>query len=139
MLHCAEFTSRCCGACDVNKGDRSFLAGAVFIVLFCAAYCLATVAALPLPRYYPIEHLWRWARLPGVISQGWYGAMVFGFAVAALPALLLHWTFGRLVRPRHLSPAWIRGLSALVLATVLSSLTFLLLRELCAAGPNLQG
>ena len=40
--------------------------------------------SLKLPRYYPLEHAWKWAKEKGVPSQGWYGMQGFAYLSAAV-------------------------------------------------------
>lgn len=60
--------------------------------LWMAAACV-TALVYPFmpnaPRYYPVEHLWRWEPLAGIASMGWYGKAAWSLAAGAVAAALL--------------------------------------------------
>lgn len=60
--------------------------------LWMAAACV-TALVYPFmpttPRYYPLEHLWRWENVAGAASMGWYGKAAWSLAAGAVAAALL--------------------------------------------------
>jgi sterol desaturase/sphingolipid hydroxylase (fatty acid hydroxylase superfamily) len=76
----------------MKKSDVSYVTWAVFVAVSSFLYSYAIWAKLNLPRYYPLEHAWKMAKVKGEISMGWYGLQGFAFlggGVAAVIAYLL--------------------------------------------------
>ena len=46
--------------------------------------------SIKLPRYYPLEHTWKWVKEKGIPSQGWYGMQAFAFLSAGVVTLILY-------------------------------------------------
>lgn len=66
------------------KQDNALAAGLAGSIATALAYPFVPTA----PRYYPIEHLWRWEKIAAVPSMGWYGHAFWALAVGVVVALL---------------------------------------------------
>lgn len=60
------------------------------------ATCLAYPFVPTSPRYYPLEHLWRWANMAGAPSMGWYAKAGWALACGAACAWLAGFLHARL-------------------------------------------
>ena len=67
----------------MSRSDRTYILAAVFILAAAIAYCGIWWFAIPLPRYYPTQHDWKWVKEKGAPSQGWYGMQAFAYLVGA--------------------------------------------------------
>ena len=81
----------------MKKSDLSYVICSVFIAMTAFFYSSSMWLGLKLPRYYPLEHTWKWGKEKGVPSQGWYAKQTFAFLtasrpfVASLPAPRMTW------------------------------------------------
>ena len=74
----------------MRKSDLTYILGSVFASATAFFYCCTMWFHIPLPRYYPLEHVWKWANERGVPSQGWYGMQGFAFLAAGLVTLAVY-------------------------------------------------
>jgi ABC-type Fe3+-siderophore transport system permease subunit len=81
----------------MKKSDITYIVAIVFTSLFSFFYCCTwwipkylKFIPFKLPRYYPLEHVWRWGKVPGTPSQGWYGMQAFAFVGAGIIALIVY-------------------------------------------------
>ena len=68
----------------MKKSDVTYILSAAFVALTSFFYCCTMWFSIKLPRYYPLEHTWKWVNEKGVPSQGWYGMQVFAFLAAGI-------------------------------------------------------
>jgi hypothetical protein len=93
----------------VKKSDAAYVLSAVFVALTSLFYCCTMWFHITLPRYYPLEHAWKWVNEKGVPSQGWYGMQAFAFLAAGIGTLIAHFGLKRVVSPEaNLKPAQIK-------------------------------
>jgi len=79
----------------VKKSDITYIVGSVFAAMTAFFYCCTMWFSIKLPRYYPLEHAWKWVNEKGVPSQGWYGMQAFAFLAAGIVALLVYFALKR--------------------------------------------
>lgn len=92
----------------MKKSDTVYILGGIFAALTNLFYC-CTIFDIKLPRYYPLEHVWKWVNEKGVPSQGWYGAQAFAFLAAGIVTAMAYLTIKRLISSEtKLKPAQIR-------------------------------
>lgn len=114
----------------MKKSDLTFIVGSVFIALTSLFYCSTIWFAIKLPRYYPLEHVWKWTNERGVPSQGWYGMQGFAFLAAGLVSVAVYLALKALRGPEDgLKPGLVRGVAVVTLLIVLVSMTYLLYHE----------
>ncbi len=114
----------------MKQPDRSFLVAAVFMVSGALAYCSVAWFHIALPRYYPIEHAWKWVSEAGVPSQGWYAGQAFALLVALAAALVVHWMLKRWsASGSPLSPGATRVVAAVTLLVLAGTLGYLMWHE----------
>ena len=93
----------------VRKSDATYILGAVFMVLTNFFYCCTMWFPIKLPRYYPLEHAWKWVNENNVPSQGWYGMQAFAFLAAGIGTLITYVALRRVVSAQtDLKPAHIK-------------------------------
>ena len=74
----------------MKKSDITYVVASVFVVVTGIFYCCTMWFGITLPRYYPLEHTWKWVKEKGVPSQGWYGVQVFAYAAAGAVAVIVY-------------------------------------------------
>lgn len=77
----------------MKKSDTTYIVGSVFAAMTCFFYgCTMwfTWLSARLPRYYPLQHAWKWVNEKNVPSQGWYGMQAFAFICAGAVALIVY-------------------------------------------------
>ena len=58
-------------------------------------YACSMWFGIKLPRYYPLEHTWKWIKEKGVPSQGWYAKQIFAFLAAGAVTLVVYFILKR--------------------------------------------
>ena len=79
----------------MRKSDAVYVLGCIFVALTNIFYCCTIWLPIPLPRYYPLEHVWKWVNEQGVPSQGWYGMQAFAFLMAGVITLIVYMVLKR--------------------------------------------
>lgn len=74
----------------MKKSDVTYILGTAFVPLTSFFYCCTIWFGIKLPRYYPLEHTWKWINEKGVPSQAWYGMQVFAFLTAGIITSILY-------------------------------------------------
>ena len=74
----------------MKKSDITYITCSVFATMTAFFYCCTMWFSIKLPRYYPLEHTWKWAKEKGVASQGWYGMQAFAFLAAGAVTLMVY-------------------------------------------------
>lgn len=74
----------------MKKSDLSYIICSVYISMTAFFYAGASWLGLKLPRYYPLEHTWKWAKEKGVPSQAWYAKQFFAFLAAGAVTLVVY-------------------------------------------------
>jgi hypothetical protein len=93
-------------------------------------YFLAMWLHIRLPRYYPLEHTWKWVREQGVPSQGWYAKQSFAFLAAGIVALVVYFVLKRAIPTEtNLKPALARILGVVAILIVLICMAYMLYYE----------
>jgi len=114
----------------MKRSDITYIAGSVFASLTAFFYCCTMWFSIRLPRYYPLEHTWKWVNEKGVPSQGWYGMQAFAFAAAGIVTLLVYLALRYLVpKDTELEPAQTRMLGVMASLIVVVCLGYMLYYE----------
>ncbi len=93
----------------VKRSDATYILSVVFVVLMNFFYCCTMWFHIKLPRYYPLEHVWKWVNEKGVPSQGWYGMQAFAFLAAGVGTLIAYFVLNRFASSQaNLKPGQIR-------------------------------
>ena len=91
--------------------------------------------AIRLPRYYPLEHTWKWVNEKGVPSQGWYGMQAFAFLGAGVVTFIIYLVLKRVVPEETiLKPAHTKILGVVAILTVIICLGYMLYHEFAKWG-----
>lgn len=105
----------------MKKSDVTYFLGAAFMALTSFFYCCTMWFSIRLPRYYPMEHTWKWINEKGVPSQGWYGMQVFAFLAAGIVTFILYIVLKRSTSTdTNLRPAYAKmlGVAAILITTI---------------------
>jgi hypothetical protein len=114
----------------MKKSDTTYIIGAAFIALTNLFYCCTTWFHIRLPRYYPLEHTWKWVKEKGVPSQGWYSKQVFAFLAAGIVTSVVYFILKRNVGAEtNLKPALTRTLGVVVTLIVMVCMGYMLYHE----------
>jgi len=73
----------------MKKSDITYILGIVFASATSVAYCCVRWFKIPMLRYYPLEHVWKWGKQPGP-SQAWYSIQTFAFFCGAAATLAVY-------------------------------------------------
>ena len=76
----------------MKKSDITYILCCVFAATTSFFYCCTrwfSIIGENLPRYYPTEHTWKFAKGSG-ISQGWYGMQGFAFVCAGIVTFIVY-------------------------------------------------
>lgn len=111
----------------MRKSDLTYVLVSVFVSLTAFFYCCTVRFSIPLPRYYPLEHAWKWVNEKGVPSQGWYGMQAFAYLVAGAITLAAYAVLSRTrAADRPVGPAALKILGVLTTFIVLACMSFML-------------
>ena len=114
----------------MKKSDTAYVLIAVFMVLTNFFYCCTMWFPIKLPRYYPLEHVWKWVNEKGVPSQGWYGMQAFAFLAAGIGTLIAYLVLSRVASLQaDLKPAQIRMCSIITALVVVICMGYMLYYE----------
>lgn len=114
----------------MKKSDITYIVGSVFAAMTCFFYCCTMWFGVGLPRYYPLEHTWKWANEKGVPSQGWYGMQAFAYLAAGAAALVVYLVLKRSAYEKiNLKSALTKLLGVLVTVIVIVCMGYMLYHE----------
>jgi len=120
----------------MRRPDLGYILAAVGAAAAAVFYCVPGWVHLTLPRYYPVQHEWRWGKTAGVPSQGWYGAQVFAFLAAAVVAGAVYLVLRRRCRAEApgLSTGATAAIAVLAVLLILASMGYMLQHEFAKWG-----
>ena len=115
---------------QAKKSDITYLVGCAFTAAVSIFYCCIIGFKITVPRYYPTLHEWRWDKLPGVPSQGWYGIQSFAYIAGGIVAIAVYITCKHAgSREIVLKPGIIKGAALATLSVVLVAMGYIMLHE----------
>lgn len=74
----------------MKKSDVTYLAGCIFTAMTAFFYCCTMWFSINLPRYYPLEHTWKFIEQQNLPSQDWYGMQAFAFLAAGAVTIIVY-------------------------------------------------
>lgn len=114
----------------MKKSDITYIICSVFSAMTAFFYCCTMWFGIKLPRYYPLEHTWKWVNEKGVPSQGWYGMQAFAFLAASIVTLAVYFVLKRAAGAEtNLKPALARILGVVVTLIVIICMGSMLYHE----------
>ena len=114
----------------MRKSDITYIVCSVFAAMTAFFYCCTMWFSIKLPRYYPLEHTWKWVKEKGVPSQGWYGMQAFSFLAAGIVTLAVYFIIRRSNSTgTALRPGVIKVLGIAVTAIVITCMGYMLYHE----------
>jgi ABC-type Fe3+-siderophore transport system permease subunit len=114
----------------MKKSDIRYVTCSVFVSMAAFFYAAAMWLGLKLPRYYPLEHTWKWFKEKGVPSQGWYAKQAFAFLAAGVVTLVVYLILKRSVGDEtNLKPALIKTVGAATTCVVTICMGYILYHE----------
>ncbi len=114
----------------MKKPDITYIVGSVFATMTALLYCCTRWFLIRLPRYYPLEHSWKWGKEPSVPSQGWYAMQAFAFLGAAAIALAVYLLLrSRVFKESQLKPTLAKLLGAVATLTIIACMGYIVYYE----------
>jgi len=114
----------------MKKSDITYMVGSVFAAMTVLFYCCTMWFPIKLPRYYPLEHAWKWVNEEGAPSQGWYGMQAFAYLAAAAAALVVYFVLKRGACEKvNLKPALIKWLGVFVTVIIIICMAYMFYHE----------
>jgi len=114
----------------MKKSDITYIICSVFSAMTAFFYFLTMWLGIKLPRYYPLEHTWKWAKEQGVPSQGWYAKQLFAFLAAGIVTLIVYFVLKRATpNETNLKPALARLLGVAATLIILICMAYMLYYE----------
>jgi len=114
----------------MKKSDATYIIGSIFAAMTAFFYCCTMWFPIKLPRYYPLEHTWKWVNQIGVPSQGWYGMQAFAFLTAGIVTLVVYFLLKRVVTAdTTVKPAIIRLLGVVATLIIVICMAYMLYYE----------
>lgn len=103
----------------MKKADIVCVVASVYAAATAFFYCFPAWFGITLPRYYPVEHMWKMGKTPDMISQGWYGMQGFAYLAAAVVAVITYFVL-KAIAKKDLKPSTIKliGLTTCVVICV---------------------
>jgi hypothetical protein len=120
----------------MKKSDITFITGAVFVSFTSFFYSIAICCKIPVPRYYPLEHVWKMAKIKGVPSQGWYGLQAFAFLAAGILAITVYLVLKKIGSKKtlNLTPAAHKIVSTMTILVIVCSMGYIMCHEFVKFG-----
>jgi len=114
----------------MKKSDITYITCSVFATMTAFFYCCTMWFSIKLPRYYPLEHTWKWIKEKGVPSQGWYGMQAFAFLAAGIVTLIIYLILKHYNSAEaHLKPALTKVLGVAVTLILITCMIYMLYHE----------
>ena len=113
----------------MKKSDLSYIICSVFIAMTAFFYAFAMWFGLKLPRYYPVEHTWKWIKEKGVTSQGWYAKQTFAFLAAGIVTLIVYFILKKRIDETNLKSSSIKMIGMGVILIVIICMGYMLYYE----------
>jgi len=114
----------------MKKSDMTYIICSVFSATTAFFYFFAMWLGIKLPRYYPLEHTWKWIKEQGVPSQGWYAKQVFAFLAAGIVTLVVYLILKcSIPAETKLKPALCKTLGVVVTLIVIVCMGYMLYYE----------
>jgi hypothetical protein len=113
----------------MKKSDVTYVLSAAFVALTSFFYCCTIWLGIKLPRYYPLEHAWKWINEKGVPSQAWYGMQTFAYLSAGIITIILYLILKRTSTDTYLKPAHIKMLGIVAILMTIICLGYMMYHE----------
>jgi hypothetical protein len=114
----------------MKKSEATYILCSVFATMTAFFYCCTMWFSIKLPRYYPLEHAWKWFKEKGVPSQGWYGMQAFAFLSAGVVTLAAYLILRRYNSTEaSLKPALTKTIGTVVTLILIICMTYMLYHE----------
>ena len=119
----------------MKKSDVAYILGAAYVAFTSLFYCCTMWFGIRLPRYYPLEHTWKWVNEKGVPSQGWYGMQAFAFVAAGIVTFIIYLILKRITSAdTSLKPVHTKILATTAVLTTIICLGYMLYHEFAKWG-----
>ena len=114
----------------MKKSDMTYVLCAVFAAATSVFYCCTRWFSIQLPRYYPLEHTWKWVNEKGVPSQAWYGMQAFAFLCGVIVTVIVYMVLKcSKDKAAELGPAQTRALGAAATILLAVCMAYILVYE----------
>lgn len=114
----------------MKKSEATYILCSVFATMIAFFYCCTMWFSIKLPRYYPLEHTWKWFKEKGVPSKGWYGMQAFAFLSAGVVTLITYLILKRCNSTEAgLKPALTKTIGTVVTLILIICMSYMLYHE----------
>ena len=114
----------------MKKSDVTYIVGASFAAAVSFFYCCTMWFAIKLPRYFPTLREWKWGKVEGVPSQGWYGMQGFAYLMGGIVALVVYFLCRRAgSKDGDLKPGKARNIALATLGVIVACMGYMLYHE----------
>jgi ABC-type Fe3+-siderophore transport system permease subunit len=114
----------------MKKSDVTYVLCTVFAAATSVFYCCTRWFQIQLPRYYPLEHAWKWAKDPGAPSQAWYAMQAFAFICGGIATLAVYIVLKRTAQKKtELGLSEVRWLGVAATVLIMVCMAYLLICE----------
>ena len=114
----------------MKKSDLTYILCVIYTSLVAFFYYCTIWFKIKLPRYYPLEHTWKWVKEKGVPSQGWYGMQAFAFLAAGVVTLIAYFVLKATLRKKeNLNPVLAKSIGMISIFIILVCLGLILHHE----------
>jgi hypothetical protein len=114
----------------MKKSDLTYIVGCAFTATVSTFYCCIIHFKITVPRYYPTMHEWRWDKLAGVPSQGWYGIQGFAYIAGIIVAIAVYIACKCAgAKETGLKPGTVKGTALATLSVVMVAMGYILFHE----------
>ncbi|MHC4911981.1 MAG: hypothetical protein ACYTE5_03135 [Planctomycetota bacterium] len=114
----------------MKKSDIAYIVCSVFAAATAFFYCCTRWFPIRLPRYYPLEHTWKWIKEQGVPSQRWYAMQVFAYLAAGVVALVVYLVLrSNIFKEAQLKPLQTKLFGIIVTLVIIVCMSYILYYE----------
>ena len=112
----------------MKKADIVCIVASVYAAATAFFYCFPALFSMQLPRYYPVEHMWKMGKTPNMISQGWYGMQGFAYLAAGIVAVITYFILKATVK-KDLNPSTIKLMGLTMCIVICVCMAYIMCHE----------
>lgn len=115
----------------MKKSDMTYMVGCAFTAAVSIFYCCIIHFNITVPKYYPTLHEWRWDKVEGVASQGWYGIQGFAFIAGGIVAVAAYIACKKAGAGKQieLKTGTVKGVALATITVVLLAMAYIMQHE----------
>ena len=114
----------------MKKSDTVYILSCCFAAMTAFFYCCTRWFPINLPRYYPLEHTWKWLHEKGVPSQRWYSMQAFAFLAAAIATFIVYVIIRKFYSQQtDLKPVYVKSLGVITTIVIVICMSYIVYHE----------